>query len=44
LGYGNSKCFNAEDVCNCVLSLPVHPSVSIEDINYLIDVITNIPN
>ena len=35
LGYGNSKCINAEEVCNCVLSLPVHPSVNLEDINYL---------
>ncbi|MCW8802544.1 MAG: DegT/DnrJ/EryC1/StrS family aminotransferase [Candidatus Bathyarchaeota archaeon] len=36
LGYNNVKCPNTEDACNRVLSLPVHPQVSKDDIDYII--------
>jgi perosamine synthetase len=43
LGYGHTICPMAEDACNRVLSLPVHPSVAEEDIKYMINVLKNIP-
>ncbi|MDG6221641.1 MAG: DegT/DnrJ/EryC1/StrS family aminotransferase [Candidatus Bathyarchaeota archaeon] len=36
LGYGEVNCPNTEDACNQVLSLPVHPQVTKEDIDYII--------
>ena len=36
LGFGNGKCLVAEQICNEVLSLPVHPSLE----NYELDMIT----
>ena len=38
-GYGGTKCPNTEEACKRVLSLPVHPLVSIEDIEYILDVL-----
>jgi dTDP-4-amino-4,6-dideoxygalactose transaminase len=32
----------AEDVCKRVLSLPVHPSVTEEDIAYMLDVLKEV--
>ena len=43
LGYTNVKCHNTEDACNRVLSLPVHPHVTKDDIDYIINVLNNIP-
>ncbi|VVB72571.1 UDP-4-amino-4-deoxy-L-arabinose--oxoglutarate aminotransferase [uncultured archaeon] len=37
LGYGREKCPVAEDVSRKVLSLPVHPSLSREQIQYIAD-------
>jgi len=37
LGYGQVVCPMAEDVCKRILSLPVHPSVSNEDIAHIVD-------
>ena len=42
LGYGGTKCPNTEDVCMRVLSLPVHPLVSREDITYILDVLKDV--
>jgi perosamine synthetase len=39
LGYGKTVCPVAEDTCRRVLSLPVHPSVTEEDITYLLDIL-----
>jgi perosamine synthetase len=39
LGYGDTKCPNAEEACRRVLSLPVHPMVDREDIEYILDVL-----
>lgn len=39
LGYNRTRCFNAEDVCKRVLSLPVHPLVCKEDIDYIFTVL-----
>ena len=36
------KCPNTEDSCKRVLSLPVHPIVSQEDIDYILAVIKNV--
>jgi len=37
LGYGRVVCPMVEEVCKRILSLPVHPSVSNEDIAYIVD-------
>jgi perosamine synthetase len=37
LGYKNTICPNTEDACKCVLSLPVHPLVTRDDIDYIIE-------
>jgi perosamine synthetase len=39
LGYGKSKCPNTEDACKKILSLPVHPMVNREDIEYMLTVL-----
>jgi perosamine synthetase len=39
LGYGESKCPNTEDACKKILSLPVHPMVTREDIEYMLAVL-----
>jgi perosamine synthetase len=42
LGYEKTICQVAEDVCKRVLSLPVHPSVTEEDIKYIVDVLKEV--
>jgi len=42
LGYGKTLCPVAEDTCKRVLSLPVHPSVTKEDITYIVDVLKEV--
>ena len=42
LGYGKTVCPVAEDVCKRVLSLPVHPSVTEEDIKYILSVLKDV--
>ena len=42
LGYGKTKCPNTEEACRRVLSLPVHPMVDREDINYILDVLKDV--
>ena len=42
LGYGDTKCPNAEEACRRVLSLPVHPMVDGEDIEYILDVLKDV--
>lgn len=42
LGYGEKLCPNTEEACNKVLSLPVHPLVSRNDIEYILDVLRNV--
>lgn len=42
LGYGKTTCPKAEDACKRVLSLPVHPAVTKEDIAYVIDVLEKV--
>jgi perosamine synthetase len=37
LGYKNTDCPNTEDACKHVLSLPVHPLVTRDDIDYIIE-------
>jgi perosamine synthetase len=37
LGYGKVKCPTTEDACNRVLSLPVHPQVNQEDVDYIVN-------
>jgi perosamine synthetase len=39
LGYGEPKCPNTEDVCRKIVSLPVHPMVNREDIEYILAVL-----
>lgn len=39
LGYGEPKCPNTEDACRHILSLPVHPMVNREDIEYMLAVL-----
>ena len=41
LGYGRTICPIAEDTCKRVLSLPVHPSVTEEDIAYMLDLLND---
>jgi perosamine synthetase len=42
LGYGKTVCPVAEDACRRVLSLPVHPSVTEEDITYVLDILKEV--
>jgi perosamine synthetase len=42
LNYGGTVCPNTEEACRRVLSLPVHPLVGREDINYVLDVLKEI--
>jgi perosamine synthetase len=42
LGYQDTECPNTEDACKRVLSLPVHPSVTREDIKYILDVLKDV--
>ena len=39
LGYDKMSCPMAEESCKRVLSLPIHPSVTSEDIHYILDVL-----
>ena len=39
LGYQERTCPVTEETCKCVLSLPVHPSVTKENIRYILDVL-----
>jgi perosamine synthetase len=39
MGYGKIKCPRTEDACRRVLSLPVHPAVTKEDIEYILSVL-----
>jgi len=42
LGYGKTTCPRAEDACRRVLSLPVHPAVTKEDIAYIIGILEKV--
>jgi perosamine synthetase len=42
LGYKDVACPNTEDACKRVLSLPVHPLVKREDIEYILDVLKDV--
>jgi perosamine synthetase len=42
LGYGETKCPNTEEACRKVLSLPVHPQVNREDIEYILSVLKDV--
>jgi perosamine synthetase len=42
LGYGKTECPNTEEACRRVLSLPVHPLVEREDIEYILAVLKEI--
>jgi len=42
LGYGKTNCPMAEDACKHVLSLPVHPAVTKEDITYILGILKEI--
>lgn len=42
LGYGKTSCPRAEDACKRVLSLPVHPAVTEEDIAYIIGILKKV--
>lgn len=42
LGYGKTVCPMAEDASKRVLSLPVHPTVTEEDIAYILDVLKEV--
>jgi len=42
LGYEKTMCPNTEDACKKVLSLPVHPLVDREDIDYVLDCLKDI--
>ena len=42
LGYGNVLCPNCEDAAKRVLSLPVHPLVTQDDVEYIVDVLNEI--
>jgi perosamine synthetase len=42
LGYGGTICSNTEDACSRVLSLPVHPMVDKNDIEYILDALKTI--
>jgi len=41
LGYDKDECPNSIDAAKKVLSLPVHPSVSLDDIEYITQKIEN---
>lgn len=38
-GYGMTICPNVEEACRHVLSLPVHPLVNKDDINYMVEIL-----
>jgi len=42
LGYEKTSCPRAEDACKRVLSLPVHPTVTEEDIAYIIGILEKV--
>jgi len=42
LGYEKTICPTAEEACKHVLSLPVHPSVTEEDIRYILDALREV--
>jgi perosamine synthetase len=42
LGYGKTNCTMTEDACKHVLSLPVHPAVTKEDIAYILDTLKEV--
>jgi perosamine synthetase len=42
LGYTQTKCPHTEDACKKVLSLPVHPLVSRDDIDYIVDALVEV--
>ena len=42
LGYKKTKCLNTEEACKQVLSLPVHPLVNREDIEYILAILKEI--
>lgn len=42
LGFNDVKCPNAEDLSSKVLSLPVHPALTKEDLKYIVEVINNL--
>ena len=44
LGYGKERCPNCEDAAKRVLSLPVHPLVTEDDIEYILEVLNDISN
>ena len=42
LGFGDTKCPVAEDVASKVLSLPVHPGLSREELEYIVEAVNSI--
>jgi len=42
MGYGKTACPRAEDACKRVLSLPVHPAVTEEEIAYMVGVLEKV--
>ena len=42
MGYENVRCPVAERICKEVLSLPVHPSLTVENLQYIVEVINKI--
>jgi len=42
LGYGKKTCPRAEDACKRVLSLPVHPAVTEEEIAYIVGILEKV--
>ena len=42
MGYGEQKCPNTEEACRQVLSLPVHPMVNTEAIEYMLAVLKDV--
>lgn len=42
LGYDEITCKNTEDVCNRVLSLPVHPQVTKENVDFILTVLKKV--
>jgi perosamine synthetase len=41
LGYGSVKCPISEELSRRVMSLPVHPSLSRDDIEYIAETVNN---
>jgi dTDP-4-amino-4,6-dideoxygalactose transaminase len=42
LGYKQGLCPNAEDAYKCMITLPLHPSLSDEQVEYVIKTLTNL--